>query len=110
MKIIAIKDEFIKLGQAMKLAGLVDSGIEAKIVIQDGQVMVNGEVDTRRGEGRCGSCHDTYGLLHCLTYDHYYCKVFLDMDFIDLKFVLNSVDDDLFLLGSEVLLSCDDRY
>ena len=34
----------------MKLAGLVDSGIEAKIVIQDGQVMVNGEVDTRRGK------------------------------------------------------------
>jgi ribosome-associated protein len=50
MKSIKIKDEFIKLGQAMKLAGLVDSGIEAKIVIQDGQVMVNGEVDTRRGK------------------------------------------------------------
>ena len=50
MKSIKIKDEFIKLGQAMKLAGLVDSGIEAKIVIQDGQVMVNGEDDTRRGK------------------------------------------------------------
>jgi ribosome-associated protein len=50
MKSIKIKDEFIKLGQAMKLAGLVGSGIEAKIVIQDGQVMVNGEVDTRRGK------------------------------------------------------------
>lgn len=47
---IQIKDEFIKLGQAMKLAGLVDSGIEAKIVIQDGQVKVNGEVDLRRGK------------------------------------------------------------
>lgn len=47
---IKIKDEYIKLGQAMKLAGLVDSGIEAKIVIQDGQVLVNGEVDTRRGK------------------------------------------------------------
>ena len=47
---IQIKDEYIKLGQAMKLAGLVDSGIEAKIVIQDGQVLVNGEVDTRRGK------------------------------------------------------------
>lgn len=46
---INIKDEFIKLGQAMKLAGLVDSGVEAKIVVQDGQVKVNGEVDTRRG-------------------------------------------------------------
>ena len=50
MKTIGIKDEFIKLGQALKLAGLVDSGIEAKIVIQDGEVMVNGEVDTRRGK------------------------------------------------------------
>lgn len=47
---IQIKDEYIKLGQAMKMAGLVDSGIEAKIVIQDGQVLVNGEVDTRRGK------------------------------------------------------------
>lgn len=47
---IQIKDEYIKLGQAMKLAGLVDSGIEAKILIQDGQVLVNGEVDTRRGK------------------------------------------------------------
>ena len=42
-------DEFIKLGQALKAADLVGSGVEAKIVIQDGQVKVNGEVDTRRG-------------------------------------------------------------
>lgn len=47
---ILIKDEFIKLGQALKLAGLVDSGVDAKFVIQDGQVKVNGEVDTRRGK------------------------------------------------------------
>ena len=50
MKIISIKDEFIKLGQAMKLAGLVDSGVEAKEIIQNGEVSVNGEVDTRRGK------------------------------------------------------------
>ncbi len=50
METIKIRDEYIKLGQAMKLAGLVSSGIEAKIVIQDGQVTVNGEVDTRRGK------------------------------------------------------------
>lgn len=50
MKEITIKDEFIKLGQAMKLAGLVDSGVEAKEVIQNGEVMVNGETDTRRGK------------------------------------------------------------
>lgn len=49
VKTIKIKDEFIKLGQALKLAGLVSNGVEAKIVVQDGQVKVNGEVDTRRG-------------------------------------------------------------
>ena len=37
---ITIKDDFIKLGQALKLAGLVDSGVDAKFVIQDGQVKV----------------------------------------------------------------------
>ena len=49
MKEIKIRDDFIKLGQAMKLAGLVDEGFEAKEVIQGGEVTVNGEVDTRRG-------------------------------------------------------------
>lgn len=49
MQSIKIKDDFIKLGQAMKLANLVSDGVEAKFVIQDGQVSVNGEVDTRRG-------------------------------------------------------------
>ena len=49
MEYITIKDEFIKLGQAMKLAGLVGSGIDAKMVIQNGEVTVNGEVDERRG-------------------------------------------------------------
>ena len=44
---IKLKDEFIKLGQALKAAGLVDSGVVAKIVIQDGEVLVNGEVETR---------------------------------------------------------------
>ncbi len=46
---IRIKDEFIKLGQALKLAGVVDDGVQAKMVIQDGLVKVNGEVDDRRG-------------------------------------------------------------
>ncbi|MGN0363397.1 MAG: RNA-binding S4 domain-containing protein [Bilifractor sp.] len=49
MDTITIKDEFIKLGQAMKLAGLVDEGVEAKFAIQNGEVQVNGETDTRRG-------------------------------------------------------------
>ena len=46
---IKIKDEFIKLGQLLKLAGLVDSGVDAKFIIVDGNVKVNGEVDVRRG-------------------------------------------------------------
>lgn len=49
MEAIQISDDFIKLGQALKLAGLVSSGVEAKIVIQKGEVKVNGETDTRRG-------------------------------------------------------------
>ena len=50
MEKITIKDEYIKLGQALKLAGLVDSGLEATEVIQAGKVLVNGEVDLRRGK------------------------------------------------------------
>ena len=50
MEIIKLREEFIKLGQALKAAGLVESGVEAKEVIQDGFVKVNGEVDTRRGK------------------------------------------------------------
>lgn len=50
METIKIKDEYIKLGQALKAAGLVSSGLEAKIVIQDGEVLVNGDVETRRGK------------------------------------------------------------
>ena len=42
-------NEFIKLGQALKLAGVVEDGVEAKYAIQDGLVQVNGEVDQRRG-------------------------------------------------------------
>ncbi len=49
MNSIKIKDEFIKLGQAMKLANMVSSGVDAKFVITDGLVSVNGEVDVRRG-------------------------------------------------------------
>ena len=49
METIKLRDEFIKLGQALKAAHLVQDGVEAKYVIQDGEVLVNGEVDTRRG-------------------------------------------------------------
>ena len=50
MEIITIKDEFIKLGQALKLSGLADSGIEAKIMVQNGLVKVNGGIQTQRGK------------------------------------------------------------
>lgn len=49
METIKLRDEFIKLGQALKAVNLVEDGVEAKYVIQDGEVLVNGEVDTRRG-------------------------------------------------------------
>ena len=50
MQKIYIRDEFIKLGQALKLAGLVESGLDAKFAIQDGEVTLNGEVETQRGK------------------------------------------------------------
>lgn len=50
MEIIKIRDDFIKLGQAIKLAGLVESGVDAKIEIQEGYVKVNGEVEVQRGK------------------------------------------------------------
>ncbi len=49
-KIINLKKDHIKLGQVLKAAGLVESGVEAKIVITDGLVKVNGEIETRRGK------------------------------------------------------------
>ena len=54
MEEIVLRDEFIKLGQAIKAAGLVESGVEAKIVIQDGEVKVNGVVETQRGKKLVG--------------------------------------------------------
>ncbi|MEZ3485374.1 MAG: RNA-binding S4 domain-containing protein [Lachnospiraceae bacterium] len=49
MDVIKLRDEYIKLGQALKAAGLVESGSRAKEVITEGLVQVNGETDTRRG-------------------------------------------------------------
>ncbi|MGI5990191.1 MAG: RNA-binding S4 domain-containing protein [Lachnospiraceae bacterium] len=54
MDSVSFAGEYIKLGQAMKLAGLVSSGVEAKIVIQNGDVTVNGETETRRGRKLTG--------------------------------------------------------
>ncbi len=50
MKIVRLREEYIKLGQALKAAGLVSSGVEAKMAVLDGLVKVNGETDTRRGK------------------------------------------------------------
>ena len=49
MEKIFLREEYIKLGQALKAAGLVGSGVDAKLVIEDGLVSVNGEVENRRG-------------------------------------------------------------
>ncbi|MEH2944535.1 RNA-binding S4 domain-containing protein [Lachnospiraceae bacterium KK002] len=50
MEVIKLKGDYIKLGQALKAANLVDSGVVAKLVIQDGLVTVNGEVEVQRGK------------------------------------------------------------
>ena len=49
MEIINLREDFIKLGQALKAAGFAENGVDAKYMIQDGEVKVNGEVETRRG-------------------------------------------------------------
>ena len=49
MDLIEVGDSGIRLGQLLKLAGLVDSGGEAKTVLAEGRVKVNGSVEVRRG-------------------------------------------------------------
>ncbi len=49
MREIPIRDETIRLGQLLKLAGVVDSGAEAKDLLADGAVTVNDEPEARRG-------------------------------------------------------------
>lgn len=50
METIKLREEYIKLGQALKAAGMVGSGVDAKMVIQDGLVRVNGQVEYQRGK------------------------------------------------------------
>ena len=50
MEITKLKEEYIKLGQALKAAGLVESGVDAKFAVKDGLVKVNGQVETQRGK------------------------------------------------------------
>ena len=50
METIKLRDEYIKLGQALKAAGMVSTGVDAKVVIQDGLVTVNGNAELQRGK------------------------------------------------------------
>lgn len=50
MEVIHLREDYIKLGQVLKAAGLVDAGAEAKAVIQDGLVRVNGQIEVQRGK------------------------------------------------------------
>lgn len=50
METIKLRDEYIKLGQALKAAGLCESGVDAKFAVQDGLVQVNGVVELQRGK------------------------------------------------------------
>ena len=50
MEIFYLREDYIKLGQALKAVGLAQSGVDAKFAVQDGLVKVNGQVDTRRGK------------------------------------------------------------
>ena len=63
MDIIKIKDEYIKLGQALKLSGICDSGVEAKHKIETGSVQVNGNTELQRGKklhhGDIVTCNET---------------------------------------------------
>jgi ribosome-associated protein len=46
---VEIREDMIRLGQFLKLADLVDTGSDVRPLVQEGQVLVNGEVETRRG-------------------------------------------------------------
>lgn len=46
---LVIRDEMIRLGQALKLANVVEDGVDARDVIQAGQILVNGQAEIRRG-------------------------------------------------------------
>ena len=61
METIKLRDEFIKLGQALKAAVLLNRASRQNEVIQDGQVSVNGEIDTRRGRKLYGGDVVSFG-------------------------------------------------
>ena len=49
METLQLREDFIKLGQALKASGLCEKGSDAKFFIQEGRVTVNGETELRRG-------------------------------------------------------------
>jgi ribosome-associated protein len=69
-KIVTITEEPIRLGQLLKLANLVQDGFEAKIQIQNGEVLVNGVVETRRGRKLNGGDQvEMGGVAYLITYN-----------------------------------------
>lgn len=50
METIKLREEYIKLGQALKAAGFCQTGVDAKFAVQDGLVKVNGAVELQRGK------------------------------------------------------------
>ena len=68
---IAIRTETIRLSQFLKLANVVQDGVEAKFCILDGEVMVNGEIEIRRGRKlRVGDRVEIKGETFEVTADH----------------------------------------
>ena len=67
MEIIKLRDEYIKLGQALKAAGLCESGVDAKHAIEHGQVKVNGAVEYQRGKKLRPGDTVTYRSRTCTT-------------------------------------------
>jgi len=68
---VPIRDESIRLGQFLKLANLIDTGADAKAVIGDGDVRVNGEIETRRGRQlRAGDVVEIAGMTARVAVDH----------------------------------------
>ena len=72
MQEVHIKTEFIKLGQALKLSGIVGSGTDAKFIIADGLVSVDGENETRRGRKLFGG--------EVVTFEENSFKIINDLD------------------------------
>lgn len=62
MEIIKLREDYIKLGQALKAAGLAESGVDAKYAIEDGLVSVNGETAHQRGKKLVDGDVVTYNL------------------------------------------------